>query len=65
MVKAGIDEKVVTVKMKAILYKSLMEKAQRAGFQTTSELLRHLVRQYASADSSKSGNHNRGGASAN
>jgi hypothetical protein len=53
MVRAGPDEKVLTVKLKALLFERLMEKSQIAGFQPTSELLRHLIRQYAAGDDNR------------
>jgi hypothetical protein len=46
MVKAGPGEKVVSLKLKLELYNRLIAKAHDAGFQTVSELLRHLIRQY-------------------
>jgi metal-responsive CopG/Arc/MetJ family transcriptional regulator len=53
MVKPNLEERELKVTIANSLYKLLMEKAQRLGFKTTSELLRHLIREYAIRNSSK------------
>jgi len=53
MVKPNLEERELKVTIANSLYKLLMEKAQRSGFKTTSELLRHLIREYAIRNSSK------------